>query len=271
MNLRHFDFFIQVAESQSITEAAKRLHISQPAVSMQIKRLEQELGVFLLTPHARGFLLTDAGKVFLDYAKRMVSLQEQMTRSLEEFRKGKRGHIIIGASPLIGTYVLPSYIATFLQKYNGIQIDLRLYPEEQVEKLVRDGKIDIGVSFISPSDPFSLRITKFYTHYVVPIQPTHPFPKDVCLVPKDIPQIPISTSYIECETTEYAKQSILAGLGWGICLKSAVKHELQTGLLTIRSSPHFSLQLPLHLITRPAEKLAKSLWIVLNYLSEKSF
>ena len=97
MNTKHLALFEQVVKTGNITQVAKDLHVSQPAISMQLKRLKQEIGVSLFTIVGRNISVTDAGLTFLEYAKLILSLEGQIYRTMEEFRLGNRGRIVVGA------------------------------------------------------------------------------------------------------------------------------------------------------------------------------
>ncbi|MFC7749066.1 LysR family transcriptional regulator [Paenibacillus thermoaerophilus] len=124
--------FTAVAETGSITEAANRLMISQPAVSMQLKRLEQEMGVTLFSPSGRGILLTDAGKTFLEHAKRMMSMEDQLLRAMGEYREGRKGHILLGASPVVGIEPVGPIRGNRLYAGKDCPIDPQAHPESAV-------------------------------------------------------------------------------------------------------------------------------------------
>src|SRR5258708_20083895 len=110
MELRHFRYFIAVAEESSLGRAAHRLHVSQPALSQQISDLEDELGLKLFTRNSRGVELTEAGRVFLIGGRRVLVAAKEAAERAQEAAKGKRGRLLIGthlpalASPLTATF-----------------------------------------------------------------------------------------------------------------------------------------------------------------------
>ena len=97
MELRHLRYFIAVAEELSLRRAAHRLHVSQPALSLQISDLEDELGVELFTRNSRGVELTEAGRVFLIGGRRALAAAKQATEQAQEAAKGERGRLVIGS------------------------------------------------------------------------------------------------------------------------------------------------------------------------------
>ena len=97
MELRHFRYFVAVAEESSLGRAARRLHVSQPALSQQISDLEGELGLKLFTRNSRGVELTEAGRVFLIGGRRVLVAAQEATERAHEAAKGERGRLVIAS------------------------------------------------------------------------------------------------------------------------------------------------------------------------------
>ncbi len=102
MNIHQVRIFYIAAQTLSITKTAKKLHLSQPSVSIQIKDLEDSLNVRLFDRISRKISLTDAGQVFYEYSGRIISLIEETKAVMSEFGTGDKGKIIIGAPNTIG-------------------------------------------------------------------------------------------------------------------------------------------------------------------------
>lgn len=124
MNLHYLRVFCEVAETGSVTRAAERLHISQPAVSHQIKRLEEELGIALLEPHGRGIRLTPTGEAVARQAGRLFALERLLEEELVARRDGQAGRVQIGATNLPGTYLVPGWAARFKQRYPEVEVQV---------------------------------------------------------------------------------------------------------------------------------------------------
>jgi DNA-binding transcriptional LysR family regulator len=104
-----------LASENSFTRAAEILFISQPSLSKQIKILENRLGVLLINRNNNKISLTDEGKLFLQYAERILALCEESCRALNDLQQGDRGTLTVGASQTIGTYLMPRVLALFAQ------------------------------------------------------------------------------------------------------------------------------------------------------------
>lgn len=137
--------FCTVTRSQSFSKAAKLLHMSQPAVSTQIKNLEEyyEGQLFERTPH--GVILTKAGEVFYSYAERILDLYDEMEQQLEGVLQRKSHQIIVGASTTIGNVSLPCSIYLFKEEYPEVSIRLEIANSDEVLRKVMANEVDIAV------------------------------------------------------------------------------------------------------------------------------
>ncbi len=145
MNFKQLEAFVRVAELQSFTRAARQLYMSQPAISFQIKALEEDLSVILLQRSERKVALTEAGRLLYPEAKQMLGHYNKIKAGLDALRGLKAGHIIIGASTIPGEYLLPGIIGSFRSKYSGVRVNLRIAGSGDVLKWLQERDIDLGV------------------------------------------------------------------------------------------------------------------------------
>ncbi len=144
-NLSHYDSFLAAAECRSISEAAKRLYVTQPAVSAEIAALERSLHVRLFYRSNRGVQLTPAGEVLYDHVKKaftFVGAGEQKIRELAGLRAGA---LRIGASDMTLRFYLLDHIAAFRQSYPDVHLNITNAPTPQTLQALQDGQIDFGV------------------------------------------------------------------------------------------------------------------------------
>ncbi|WP_134682853.1 LysR family transcriptional regulator [Brevibacillus migulae] len=274
MNTRQLSLFAEVARSKSISEAAARLHVSQPAISMQLKRLEEEWGITLFLSHSKGIMLTDAGRHFLAHTERILAMEEQMRREMNDYQEGRRGELIVGAAESIATYLLPPILAGFQTNHAGIKVELRTLREHEIEKAVKDGQIDLGVACTVPHDHAGLRITRFRESEWVMIESPQDVGSQRCYLTKETPFLQqwseaFTGEVIYADTTEAVKQRVLAGLGCGIVLAPSIARERRMGLFKEDTNRLTDADVLIHLLTRPAEKLAKSLWLLLDHFCKE--
>lgn len=269
MNTKHLSLFMQVIKKGSITQVAKETYVSQPAISMQLKRLEQEVGVPLFTVVGRDIAVTDAGLTLMEYAETMLSLEGQIYRAMEEYRLGNRGKIIVAASQAVAAYLLPKFLFSFTQTYSDITVELLTRTDEEIERLVRMGSIDIGMTLQPPDDHFSFRVSPFAQDRLIGIQPSLSFHSRKMIVPRDVVSLPINNAgdmeIMHFDTTETVKQFVIQGMGYGVILESAASLELSYGRL-MPWTTFTPIPVVASVITRPAERLSKSVWYFLNHL-----
>lgn len=147
MELRHLRYFVAVAEELNFRKASDRLHISRPALSKQIKDLEDEIAVRLLDRDTVSVSLTQAGEVFLEDARKLLLHAENAIARANEAQSGHRGKLRIGSVGIIATDFLPRTLKLFHQKFPGVEVAfVEMLPAEQLDAL-KNGRIDIGFAY----------------------------------------------------------------------------------------------------------------------------
>lgn len=137
--------FVRAAETQSFSEAAKQLHMSQPTVSHHIKMLEQEMGVVLFSRTNTGLEMTEAGKVLLPWARRLLHDTNNLQAMMSSMQNDVVGELRIACSTTAGKYVLPQLAARFCQRYPGIKVRILACTPENVTLNILEGEAHIGV------------------------------------------------------------------------------------------------------------------------------
>src|ERR1700751_5751856 len=145
--LRHFRYFIAVAEESSLGRAAHRLHVSQPALSQQISDLEDELRLKLFTRNSRGVELTEAGQAFLVAGRRVLVAAKEAAERAQEAAKGERGRLVIGSLGAATISFLTGVLARFREQYPLVEITLsQMNNRLQIEAVLNDS-IMLGIGF----------------------------------------------------------------------------------------------------------------------------
>lgn len=150
MLLRHIHYFLAVAQHRSFTRAANALHVSQPALSQQVKQLEETLGSPLFDRSGRDISLTDAGEVYAHYAKQALRDLAEGQRALHDVGNVMRGTLRIAITPTFTHYLMGPLIASFHQRYSTIALEIREMPQEQMEQDLMDDRLDLGIGFDAP-------------------------------------------------------------------------------------------------------------------------
>ncbi len=174
--LGKYRVFLAVSEAGSVSEAARRLFISQPAVSADIASLEASLGVCLFLRSRRGVQLTEAGRILLEHVKSAFSLLDAGRKRLRELTDLESGSLRIGASDMTLRFFLLDHIAAFHKAYPGIRLTVTNAPTPRTVAALLDGTIDFGViSGPLSSAPEGLSLLPVRTvQDIVVAPPAHP-------------------------------------------------------------------------------------------------
>lgn len=143
MTLRHIRIFLAVCGCGSMTEAAKRLFMSQPSVSQAIREMEEYYGVRLFDRISKRLYLTEPGQRVLQYGRHMIALMDEMEAGLRDWKGG--GRLRVGTSITIGAYLLPECVRRLEEMYPELQVEARIDNSESIERYVLDNEIDLGI------------------------------------------------------------------------------------------------------------------------------
>jgi LysR family transcriptional regulator, benzoate and cis,cis-muconate-responsive activator of ben and cat genes len=176
MELRHLRYFVAVAEEQNVSRAAKRLHVSQPPLSRQIRGLEDELGVALFDRGAKAFRLTEAGRVFLAEARTILKGAEGAVQMVKDVAGGKRGEINVGYAPSLTVELLPRALRYFRKFNPGVRVRLHDLSTQEMLHGLNEGSLHVAMMVQVPSkDLKGLVFEELQRHPVcVALHPAHP-------------------------------------------------------------------------------------------------
>lgn len=149
MLARHIQYFIAVANHLSFTRAAAALHVSQPALSQQVRQLEESLGTTLFDRSGRTTRLTDAGEVYLRYAKRAAQELQEAKRAIDDLGDLSRGSLRVGVTPTFTSYLVGPLVEAFHGRYPNITLVVREIAQEAMEELLLADEVDVGIAFDS--------------------------------------------------------------------------------------------------------------------------
>src|SRR6266566_994467 len=152
MELTQLEFFIKVVEEGSFSKAAERVFRTQPAVSIAIRRLEEEIGAPLFERSQKTPALTDVGQVVYDYAKRILSLRDQALDGVAELKSLKRGRVRIGANESTSHYLLPQLILDYRKRYPQVKVEIFGHSSDHLSREVLDGNVDFALMAFEPVD-----------------------------------------------------------------------------------------------------------------------
>jgi DNA-binding transcriptional LysR family regulator len=172
IDIQKIETFLAAAENLSLSEAAKQLHLSQPTVSHQIKVLEQELNVTLFVRSNTGLQLTEAGRLLLPWARRLLHDTSNLREMMSSLQEDIVGELRIACSTTAGKYILPQLAARFCQQYPGIRVRILACGPEQATLELLEGETHIGV-VSSEIDEASLEAQEFFRDMITLIVPAN--------------------------------------------------------------------------------------------------
>lgn len=147
MLARHIQYFLAVAQHHSFTRAAAALHVSQPALSQQVRQLEESLGAQLFDRSGRTTRLTDAGEVYLRYAKRASQELQEARRAIHDVGDLSRGSLRVAVTPTFTSYLVGPLVEAFHGRYPNITLNLSEIAQERMEQMLQLDELDVGIAF----------------------------------------------------------------------------------------------------------------------------
>lgn len=254
MNLHHLRIFHTVAQRRSITAAAGDLLLSQPAVSLQIKALERELGLPLFERGGARLRLTQAGEMLDRSAASMLHAKDEVERSIAELRDGTRGRLLLGAGATGGMYVLPRILQAYRRLWPDTEIQLHMGSTDHLLDRIVQNALDV-VLVGGPIEDRRFEVEPVCADELVLIAaPSHPIAsvarvtlREVANVPFIVPEggsrtrllverrfreagVPLRIA-MQLPGTEGVKRGVEAGLGIGMVSGYAIEAECATGVL----------------------------------------
>ncbi len=148
MNFQRLRYFVAVAEELNFSRAADRLHIAQPPLSYQIKRLEEELGARLFHRTKRSVRLTDAGRLLLEEARGLLIHAEQTASVVHRVGQGEVGRLSVGFVPSAANRILPPLLRTFGERFPSVELQLREVDPDRLLGSLGDGRVDVGFLYL---------------------------------------------------------------------------------------------------------------------------
>ena len=153
MNSRQLQYAIILSEVRNFSQAAEKFNISQPAFSKQIIALENELGVKLFERGTNPIALTPAGEFFVQRAKELIFEEDVLLKTIEKYKSGERGRLVIGAVPFRSSYMMPELIKKIKDRFPYLQVELREYGLSVLKEELLGGEYDFAIMNLPITEP----------------------------------------------------------------------------------------------------------------------
>lgn len=253
--IRQLDTFLEVARQRSVSRAAEILHVSQPAVSMQLRQLEDAMGLPLIEHIGRGIMLTDAGQDFHQYAVAAAAQLKQLEDAMAERRGIKKGRVEL-AIVSTAKYFVPMLLVHFRQKFPDVEVVLQIHNRDSIMNLLTRNEIDLVIMGRAP-DTIECVAAAFATNPLGIISaPGHPLSRRrsapiSILDGQDFVVRETGSGtrqsmerlfsehgvrpniVMEMPSNETIKQAVMAGMGLSFLSLRTIRHELASGHLVL--------------------------------------
>ena len=296
MDLDQLHTFLEIVRLKSFSKAAQTCYRTQPAISAQVRQLEQELNTTLFERLGTRISLTTAGKIFAEYAEQILELRRRAQDTINELDRVPRGELVIAANEATCIYVLPQVFSEYKKLFPNVQLSVDRSYGARVVQAVLDNQADFGITQL-PVQEAKLQIVRIHSDEIrLIVAPDHPLASQETVQPRDIlpfqlllpktgntrkrlnawwepveDQLQIS---MELDSTEMMKQFALAGLGISFLAASNCHEEIGKGRLAGLSLAPEPMIRHLGLIYRRDKALSKAalgfIQVILEYAGKNS-
>lgn len=280
MDFDHLITFLEIAKQGSFSRAGQKLYRSQPAVSAQIRQLEQEYGQKLFDRVGKSVRLTVAGETLLEYANRLLTLRNESLRAVADQATTPRGTLAVGANEATCLYVLPDIFAEFSRRYPSVQISIYRNFSHKVLEKVEDGTVDVGIVTMPVKSP-SLRVHPiFRDRLMLMVAPSNPLASLKSVRTSDIAEQPLifpKTGFtrqvldkqfrpyrshlriaMELASVGMIKKFVAAGLGVSLISESFAQDEVKAGQVKLIPVSDMEISRELGIVYRRDRTLPRS-------------
>jgi DNA-binding transcriptional LysR family regulator len=270
MELYPLKVFLTVATERSFSRAGEKLLRTQPAISLAVQRLEHELGEKLLDRTGRELILTDAGKIVLEFCRRFENLEREMENSLAELRDMASGRLVIGANETTSLYLM-QHIVSYRRQYPKVKVQVRRSLSSRVPAQLIDGDLELGVITYDPEDDRLESRVIFSDHLCFIVSPAHRFAhresvsirelgmetfiahnvfspyRDIVLKAFQRAKVPLNMD-VEMPTVETIRKMVARNEGVAFLPKMCVEHDFEQGTLKEVRVEELSMERKIRLI-----------------------
>lgn len=280
MDFDQLETFLEVARHASFSRAAEKRFRTQPAISSQIRALEEEVGARLFDRSGGKVALTAAGKAFQKYADEALEARRNMINALAEMERVPRGEIVVGANEGTFLHILPEVFAEFKKLYPNVAVQASRLERAKILESVIDNSVDFGV-VSTPVDDKRLTVVAIHRDELVVIAPRgHPLSRmkeaaigEVARFPLLLPKIGRTRDAIEnvlderhlkpriameLDSSELLKRFVAADVGVGFIAKSNVSEDVKAGALVAIPMADVSIRRELALVFRKDKALSRA-------------
>lgn len=254
MEMSQLEFLIKVIEEGSFSKAAQRVFRTQPAISIAIRRLEEEVGSPLFDRTQKTPTLTEAGQIIFDYAQRIIALRNQAKENVANLKRLEEGCVRVGANESTSLYLLPEIVLTFRERHPKVKVEIFRNTSDILPREVIDRKIDFALMAYQPTEKELESFHVLKDELILIMNPTHTLAKQDSVTVKELGNenflahnvqtasrkkvietfskhnTPLNIT-LELDTVETIKRFVRKDLGIALVPRMCVNEEIERGTL----------------------------------------
>lgn len=292
LTLRQLEVFEAVARHLSYTRAAEELFLTQPAVSMQVKQMEEQLGIALFEQMGKRIFLTDAGREVYQYSRGVAREMDELETAISELKGLSRGKLKI-AIVSTAQYVVPHLLGVFCRRYPGVTVSLEVANRETLLYQLAENVVDLAVMGQPPTEMGFDAVAFMQNPLVVIAPPAHPLAQEKQIGLARLQNevflmretgsgtrmamerffgergITLKTG-MEVSSNEAIKQGVQAGLGLGLVSNHALELELALKRLTVLDVDAFPILRHWYVVHRQGKRFSKIAQVFKEFLLQEA-
>ena len=280
MDLDQLNSFLEVAKHSSFSKAAERCFRTQPAISSQIRALEEEVGARLFDRSGAKVTLTVPGKAFQAYAEDALRSLKAVKTAIAEMERTPRGEIVVGANEATCLYILPEVFADFKRQYPKVSVSIQRAETAKTVESIIDQTVDFGVVSMPVKDSRLNALPIHHDELVLIASPRHPLAQlthvrleDISKYPLVLPKLGRTREAIddifqkaelkqqvsmELDSSELLKRFVAADVGIGFIARSNISDEIRSGTLLAHNFTDPPIRRDLALVHRKDKTLSRA-------------
>jgi DNA-binding transcriptional LysR family regulator len=280
MDFDQLETFLEVAKLSSFSRAAERRFRTQPAISAQIRALEEEVGAKLLDRSGGKVAITAAGKVFQKYAEETIEERRVVLIALAEMHRIPRGEIVVAANEGTCLHILPEVFADFKRQYPSVAVSVKRLEHNKILEAIIENSCDFGIVSMPVPDKRLTVVPIHRDELIVITPPDHPLARQKKATVAEIIEFPLllpklgrtrdalvaifddrrlkPTVSMELDSSELLKRFVAVGVGVGFIARSNVVEDLQAKVLAAVTLADARIQRDLALVFRKDKALSRA-------------
>jgi DNA-binding transcriptional LysR family regulator len=286
MTFHQLEIFDAVAERSSITAAARKIRISQPSVSKQLRFLERECGLKLYVKSGRGIKITKEGRLLQTAAKPILRQMEELRGSFFNRVADERARTIqVGSAPSPAAFFLPAVLKSFVRLHPNVHPTLRTGYPEAIKAMLLNGEVDVAVTTIAPAHPEIIEEPIASEEIIAVVSAKHPLARKKRLTESELAKVSFIMNtegriteeinklglqlnvVMWCESIDLIKAAVQAGLGVGLFYRGSAEAGLRQGYFKALEMPGLkNIKIACYLAYRKGVRLSPDLLSLLSLL-----